>query len=799
MHAGKLAHEFDRLANTGRVLYVAAHPDDENTRLLSWLANRRHVAVAYLSLTRGGGGQNLIGPEQDELLDVIRTEELLAARRLDAAQQRFTRMRDFGYSKSAAETLRIWGHEEALADVVWVIRSFRPDVIISRFSEEPPNHGHHTASAILAREAFAAAADPTRFAEQLRLGVEPWQATRLLRNVSHWREDPPPAEAVAVEVGGYDPRLGLGYGELAAQSRSQHKSQGFGIAGERGSIVERFVSVAGSAIEGDILDGIALSWQERFGAAAQPLDTALAQARADLDRDHPEAALAALLAARAAFATLPDDRRVHDGRRALDAALIAAAGLFVRATAARPAVVPGDTLRIAVEVVARRRDGMRVHRIEYPGMAARLVDTPLAIEQRVEIAEQVRIPDDAAIAAPYWLAVAGDSGRETVVDPRLIGEPTGPPPLAVRVDIAIGDTIVPIEAPVVYAWTDRVHGERLRTVHIVPPATVTPLRRAVMLANDAGAAVALRVVAGGDGVRGRLHLDLPQGWRSDPPHASVALDAAGDETVVSFSVRGPGDGQAVSVRPVLQVGGRAWSLRQDVIDHPHIPLQLVLQPAAVRLVPIDITVPPGVIGFVPGSGETSVDDLRGVGCDVEIVGSEMLRGGDLGRYAAILIGIRAYNTSAALRAAHPRLMDYVAGGGTLVVQYNTHSEWSPLTTDIGPYPLRIDRGRITDETAAMTPVTVADPLLSQPNLLTVADFAGWVQERGLYFAQTWDERYRPVFRIADPDEEPLLGGVLVADHGRGRYVYTGLAFFRQLPGGVPGAYRLLANLLAARK
>ncbi len=796
MHAGKLAHELDRLANTARVLYVAAHPDDENTRLLAYLANQRHVGAAYLSMTRGGGGQNLIGSEQDELLDVIRTEELLAARRLDAAQQRFTRMRDFGFSKSAAETLRIWGHDEALADVVWVIRSFRPDVIIARFDEKPPNHGHHTASAILVREAFAAAADPHRFPEQLERGVEPWQALRLLRNVSHWREIPPPPDAMPVEVGGYDPRLGLGWGELAALSRSQHKSQGFGVAGERGSIVERFVHVAGAPAQSDILDGVDLGWS-RFGEAAQPLVVALDAARAALERDRPEGAVPALLQARAALAVLPDEVRVRDGRRKLDEVIAAAAGVFVRATAARPAAAPGDTIPVKVELLSRRLAGLKVRRVEFPGGATRQVDGPLPLEQKVELEADVAISADAAVSAPYWLAVDATDGHETVEDARLIGEPTGPPPLSVRVELELDGATIALDTPVVHSWTDRVHGERLRTFRIVPPATVTPLRRAAMLTNGAAATVAVRVVAGRDAVRGDVALELPDGWRSEPPRAEVDLAKAGEEVVVSFAVSGPTGGTAIEVRPVFAAGGRRWSYRQDVIDYPHIPLQLVLQPATVHLVPLSIEVPAGLIGYVPGSGDTIADDLRSIGVDVETVGDEMLRGGDLGRYAAILVGIRAYNTSAVLRAAHARLMRYVEDGGTVVVQYNTHTEWQPLDTDVGPYPLRIDRGRITDETAAMTPVEADDPLLQRPNRIAAADFDGWVQERGLYFAGTWDDRYRPVFRIADPDEEPLLGGLLVAQHGRGRYVYTGLAFFRQLPAGVPGAYRLLTNLLAA--
>jgi LmbE family N-acetylglucosaminyl deacetylase len=797
MHAGALAHALDRLGSTGRVLYVAAHPDDENTRLLAYLANARHLTVAYLSMTRGGGGQNLIGAEQGDLLDVIRTQELLAARRLDGARQRFTRMRDFGYSKTAEETLAIWGHEQALADVVWAIRTFRPDVVITRFDERPPNHGHHTASAVLAREAFAAAASADRFPEQLTRGVEPWQADRLLHNLSHWREEPPPANALSLDVGVYDPRLGIGYAELAARSRSQHKSQGFGVAGERGPIVERFVPLAGAAPGGDILDGLDLGWG-RFGDRAAPFAAALERARAALERDRPERAVPALLQAHRALDALADGPQVRDARAALHDVLAAAAGLFVRAVAARPGAVPGGAVEVRVEVALGRPAAVRLRRVHFPGAETVEVNADLGAGEKHEVVRSVPLAADAPISMPYWLADPGLAGRHTVSDPALVGDPEGPPPLAVGVEIAIEDRVVQLEAPVVYAWTDRVHGERTRRFLVVPPATVTPAREAVLFANGAPAGVVLRVRAGTDDCRGEVALPLPAGWRAEPGRIPVTLARAGDETTVRFDVTPPAGARAEVISPAIEIGGTAWAYREDVIDHPHIPVQLVLRPAALRLVPLDLTLPPGPVGYIQGSGDTVADDLAHAGLDVEVLDDETIRGGDLGRYTAIVAGIRAYNTRDALRAAHERLMRYVEAGGTVVVQYNTAGRWSPLEVPVGPFPLVIGRDRITDETAAMAPVDPEHPVLVRPNRLGPADFDGWVQERGLYYAETWDARYAPIFRTADPGEESLLGGLLVAPHGRGRYVYTGLAFFRQLPAGVPGAYRLLANLLAGR-
>ncbi|MEJ7602935.1 MAG: PIG-L family deacetylase [Kofleriaceae bacterium] len=793
--AAELAHALDRLGTTGRVLYIAAHPDDENTSLLTYLANIKHLEVAYLSMTRGGGGQNLIGGEQGALLDVVRTEELLAARRIDHARQYFTRMRDFGYSKRADETVANWTHDAALADVVWVIRTFQPDVIITRFSEDPPNHGHHTASAILAREAFTAAADPKRFPEQLRDGVTPWQTVRLFRNHASWGRTPapPPKTAIAVDVGAYDPRLGLGMGELAARSRSQHKSQGFGVAEQRGKDLEYFVPIAGKPATRDLFEGIAIDWS-RHGAAATSYAKAIADAQRTLERDHPERALPALARAHAELAKLGQEPRVRDARIALDEVLAAAAGLYVRATSEEAIGVPGGKVSVTLEL-ATRGPAARIRSIDLPG-AAPIAAIALAAGDNKLVTTQVALPAQARPTIEYWLEQPAQPGHYTVADPRLIGAPRRTVPLAAVIEVQLAGRVVRLVRPVVHAWTDRVHGERVRPFTIVPPVTVTPLRQAVLSPGGKAGPLDVRVRAGRDGITGRLELALPAGWIATPASHALTLAKAGDEITLRFAVRPRGSKAAAGeATPVARIGAESWSLREDVIDYPHIPMQLVLRPAVVRLVPIELVAATGRIGYVRGSGDSIAADLAHVGYTVEELDDEMLRSGDLRRYTAIVLGIRAHNTRPAIGRSRARLDDYIKRGGTLVVQYNTLDFEGAL----GPFPLELGRDRITDETATPTLLDPKHPLLTRPHVLAAPDFVGWIQERGIYFASKWDARYKPLLRFTDPGEAPLDGALVVATHGKGRFIYTGLALFRQLPAGVPGAYRLFANLLAGAK
>lgn len=795
-HAGEIAAGLQRLGTVGSVLYVAAHPDDENTRLLAWLVGGKHLRAGYLSLTRGDGGQNLIGTEQGDLLGLIRTQELLAARRVDGAEQLFTRAKDFGYSKSAEETLKVWGKEAVLADVVLAIRRFRPDVVITRFNTQPPNHGHHTASALLAAEAFAAAADPQRFPEQLG-AVRAWRAGRLLHNVSTWRMAPDADMSgfLSVDVGGYDPLIGLSWGEVAAHSRSQHKSQGFGVAAQRGTSLEYFEPVAGTAPAGDIFSGIDFSWRRYPGT--ESVVVAIDAAIRGFDARAPHRSIPALQKVHAAIAALPDTNPWRAVKLAEAEALIAAcAGLFLEARAAEPTVVPGTALSLQLVALNRSPASARLVSVTLPGQPAEALDAALAQETPVLLDKALAIPRDAPISTPYWLRTPSAGGLHEVPEQALVGQPEGEPALSVTFAYEIEGQPFTVSRPVVHAHVDPVRGELYQTVEIAPAVTATFDRDVVMLPNGKPQEIGVTLAAGRPGAAGKLRLEVPAGWRVEPAEVPFTLAARGEERTERFRIVPPKDAETGTLRAVTEVDGRAESWRAWSVSYDHIPPQTVRQAATAPLVPLALATGGKRIGYIQGPGDRVAESLAAVGYEVTLLPEERLGVERLDRFDAILVGVRAFNEKPRLALHRDRLLAYVEKGGRLVVQYNTNNRLAPLTVQLGPHPFEIGRDRVTDETAPMVAVDPADPVLKRPNRLVPADFDGWVQERGLYFASKWDDRYRPIFALQDPGEAPLRGALLVAKHGKGIFAYTGLAFFRQLPAGVPGAYRLLANLLA---
>lgn len=789
--AGEMLRRLENLRVAGSVLYVAAHPDDENTRLIAWLVGQRGVRTAYLSLTRGDGGQNLIGPEQAELLGVIRTGELLAARAVDGGEQRFTRVRDFGYSKSAEETLALWGHDEALDDVVRAIRGFRPDVVITRFPTTGETHGHHLASARLAAEAFTLAGDPAYVTD----GLSPWSPDRLLQNVSTWNlpKDADLSEYLTLDVGSFDPRTGRSVGEVAAISRSNHKSQGFGSAPSVGPAVEAFASLAGTPVGpgDDLFEGLDLGWSRFEGT--KPLVKALDRAVDRYDARRPYASAPALAQVHALLEAVPDTGWRDHETAVVERWLVDATGLWLTARAERDAVAPGGELTVKLTALARSPAAIELHEVAIG--AGGVVDGAVLVPGEPWSAEvPVTVPADAPLTIPHWLVEPSTAARYTIADPAWRDVADTPASLIATFDLTIAGRRITVERPVEVSVTDPVLGERRQPVEVLPPVTATFEQPALVVPSGGQGTSRLTLRATSGPATGVLRLRAPAGVEVSP--AELAFDLQG-ERVVEVRVTVGAGAAAGALAAEVVVGDRTTGHQQAVVDHPHLPRRSVLTPARQAIVPLALD-RGGVtrIGYITGPGDGVPAALRAAGYTVEELDEDAIASGDLARYDAIVAGIRAYNTRPRLLAQHDRLMAYVAAGGRYVVQYNTNNRFDPLDGPIGPAPFAIGRDRVTDEAAPVTPVDPAHPAWSGPNALGPADFEGWVQERGLYFATSWDPAYQPVFAMADPGEEPRLGNTLVARHGEGVFVYTGLAFFRQLPAGVPGSYRLFANLLA---
>jgi LmbE family N-acetylglucosaminyl deacetylase len=799
-NAAELELRLAKLKVMGSALYVAAHPDDENTALLAYWSKGRLVETAYLSMTRGDGGQNLIGTEKGELMGLLRTQELLAARRVDGARQFFTRAIDFGYSKGPEETLSIWGKDAVLADTVWAIRNLRPDVVVTRFpTTGEGGHGQHTASAILAVEAFSAAGDPSRFPEQLKW-VAPWQPKRLLWNAFRFGADAPRNTKpgwLSVDLGAYNALLGKSYTEIAALSRSMHKSQGFGSAERRGTWLNDFAPIAGDPAQSDLFDGVDLTWGRVKGGAA--VTKALDEATRAFDPKDPAAVVAPLVKAYAAMASLRNEPLVARKMEETLELIRDAAGLWIEAIAAQPEVTPGGELKVTAMALNRSKVPLTLVGLEVADQAAPVAAAGALKENEPAKTEVVlKVPATAPISNPYWLQAPPGKGLYAVEDPRLVGLPESPAPFTARFVLAFLGEKLAFETPVFWRTTDPVKGELYRRVEVVPPVTASLDEKTYDVpVNGKGVPprdVRVTLRAARAGVSGALRLKLPAGWKAAPESAPFALKEKGDETALRFTLTAPSAPSVASLEAVAEVDGAPVSRSVVTIDYPHVPLQVLFPPAEARLVRVDLAMTKKEIGYVMGSGDEVPDALRQLGARVTLLADDDLETLDLTRFSAIVAGVRAYNTRPRLKLLKPRLMSYVEKGGTYLVQYDTTSEL--VTNDIGPYPFHISRDRVTVEEAKVD-MTPGSPLLASPNRIGDADFDGWVQERGLYFADTWDPKYETPLACHDPGEPEKKGGLLYGRYGKGVFIYTGYAFFRQLPAGVPGALRLFANLVSA--
>ena len=809
--AAQLQLALRKLTLLGSALYVAAHPDDENTAFISWVSNGRLYRAGYLAMTRGDGGQNLIGDEKGELLGVIRTQELLAARRIDRGEQYFTRAIDFGFSKNPEETLAIWNHDLILADVVWNIRRFQPDVIVTRFpTTGEGGHGHHTASAILASEAFAAAADPTKFPEQLQY-VNPWQPKRILWNrFSFGRpgapDDPSIAKSLRVDLGTYNPILGRAYTEIAAESRSMHKSQGFGAAERRGTLLNYFDLMAGAPAEKDLFDGIDTSWSRYAGG--ESIGKLLQQAADTFDPNAPAKTLPLLLQAHelldrlgASDAWAP---RVNPWiavkRRELLEAIRGCAGLSIDVSAADSSVTPGSAINVSVTVTNRSDFPFTLQTV-----GSRYADpskgVSAALKNNVPVKTDIsiKLPPDFPISQPYWLQKPPAKGSFVVEDQKLVGLGENPPsiPIIVSLNDDAMHTIF-FNVPAVFRWTDAVRGERVRNVDVVPEVTAN-LGAHVYLFPDTQAKP-VTVWMRNFGATGPVSVRLvtQRGWTAEPASQVVNFTSKGDEARVTFGVTPPKEETTGTLGAQIELAnGKKLMAGITDIDYPHFPPQRVFGDSTAKVVRVNVKKRGSRVGYIAGAGDEVPNALRQVGYDVTMISDDDLDRGDFAKYDAVVTGVRAYNARPRMKLAHAKLMEYVKNGGTLVVQYNSLSPQPLLVEPPGPYPFKVTTDRVTVEESPVTILKPMHPLLNTPNVITVNDWSDWVQERGLYYTKDWDPKYETLIATNDPGEPSKPGGELYAHYGKGVFIYTSYAWFRQLPAGVPGAYKMFVNMVSA--
>ena len=797
--AAKVLQDLKKLNVLGSVLYVAAHPDDENTRLIAYFANEKLYNTGYLAVTRGDGGQNLIGPEIREGLGLIRTQELLQARRTDGGKQFFTRANDFGFSKNPEETFTIWDKEQVLSDMVYVIRKFRPDVMVTRF---PPDaragHGHHSASAILAEEAFDAAADPKRFPEQLKY-VEVWQPKRLLWNTGIWsfgsqaEFDKYVNELLKIDVGVYNPLLGKSYGEIAAESRSMHKSQGFGSSGSRGTALEYLKYTKGDKASKELFEGINTTWSRVKGG--ERVEKLIQKAIDTYSPAAPATVVPTLIAAKKELDKLPEGYWKRVKQEELQDVLQEAMGLYIEVTANDYAATPGQPVTLKVEAINRSAVPVSLQSIRYSFASSdTTLNKQLPNNEPFTYSATATLPQGMPYSQPYWLRKAGTVGMFAVENQQEVGMPENAPAAQATFTLQVSDQPLQLSVPVVYKRTDPVEGEVYRPFVVTPPVFVNLLESVYMFASQEPKQVQVLVKSGKDNVTGNVQLQLPQGWRAEPASVPFDLKTKGAEQPATFTVYPPQGQQEAVLKAVASVSGKNYTQGLHVINYSHIPAQVTLPEATAKIVKLELQKNGQNVGYVMGAGDEIPISLQQIGYNVTLLKEEDMRLSRLQQFDAIILGVRAYNTVDRLRFYQPALLDYVKNGGNLIVQYNTNHNL--VLPNIAPYPLQLSRDRVTVEDADVRLLQPNHPVLNTPNKITAKDFEGWVQERGLYFPNEWSNEYQAILSSNDPGEPAREGGLLIAPYGKGNYIYTGYSWFRELPAGVPGAYRLFANLIS---
>lgn len=794
-NSGSIYRQLEKLNFLGSMLYVAAHPDDENTALISHFSNHVNAHSAYLSLTRGDGGQNLIGTELREMLGVIRTNELIQARKIDGGNQFFSSAIDFGYSKHPKETLKIWDKSQILGEVVQRIRSFQPDIIIHRFDHRTPGrtHGHHTSSALLSHQAFSMTNNPNSYPEQLTT-LKSWQVRRQFFNTSWWFygsrerfEKADKTNLLALEIGNYDALIGISNSEIAAASRSSHKSQGFGSSPSLGSRTEYIELINGDRpASNDPFEGINTTWTRLEGG--EKVGKLVAQALEEFDFKAPQKSVPLLVDIHQAIEGLSPSVWKKRKLKAVKALIKSCAGLSLQLNSDRAYGIAGEKLKISFNSVHQSEQEISIKKIG-------VTQLDKVLSSNIAYKKTLQHTVEKTLGSPYWLLEKGSLGVFKIKDKSLIGEPETPA-LSLLIELTINGTTIIFEESINYRINDPVRGEVITPFYTLPQLGINFEKEVNLYPNESAQTIRLKVTNYGQRFEGEVELCFPNGWTIDEAKKKVSLKERGTSAFISYQISPTAKAESGLMGPLVHVNGKTMDKSFSVkeINYEHIPKQYVSQPSEAKLVRLDLTLPEKKVGYIMGAGDLVQTNLQAIGLPVTSIDIESISQEELNQFDTVLVGIRAFNVLESLKYKNQLLFDFAAQGGTLIVQYNTSRRMQ--TKEILPYPIEFSRDRVTDENSRVRILEPKHAAFNTPHQITAKDFEGWVQERGLYFASNWDPKITPLLGMNDEGESEKLGSLLVAPHGNGTVVYTGLSFFRELPAGVPGAYRLLLNLIA---
>jgi LmbE family N-acetylglucosaminyl deacetylase len=802
----EIYNQIQKLNFLGSVLYIAAHPDDENTRLISYLSNEKKARTVYLSLTRGDGGQNLIGPELRELLGVIRTQELIEARKIDGGEQLFSRANDFGFSKNPDETLQIWDKDQVMSDVIWAIRKFQPDVIINRFDHRSPGttHGHHTASAMLSFDAFDMANDKTVFPNQLSL-VTTWQPKRLFFNTSWWFygskekfEKADKSNLSKLQTGVYYQSVGKSNQEIAALSRSCHQSQGFGNTGTRGEEDEYLELLKGENItdKTNLFEGIDTSWNRVNGGNA--IGEILNAVEKNFDFKNPSASIQELVKAYNLIQKLDNQHWKTVKTEEIKKIIAACSGLYLEAVAESQSVTTGNSIKVKLEAINRSSVPMKWKSTNsFPENEEDFISIDLKNNTLYNNSLTLEVPDNVNYTSPYWLKEKGMVGMYRVDEQQNIGIPDVLRQAKVAFEIEINGVTIPFERYIVYKYNDDVKGEVYQPLDVIPAVTSAITEKVYVFNSSKSQTVTVKIKAGKENVNGKIELEIPANWSVSPKEIPFKLTKKDEEQLAVFSVSPSKEASEIVIKSKITVDNQVFDNEKIEINYSHIYKQIVLKPSEAKAFKVDIKIKNEKIAYIMGAGDEVPKSLKQMGYEVEIIKPEEISATRLLNFDVVMTGIRAYNTVSELAFKQSILLDFVKNGKTMIVQYNTLDDL--VTPTIAPYLLKISRDRVTEENAEVRFLAPEHPILNYPNKITESDFNGWKQEQGLYYPNEWDKNFTAILSANDKGEKPKDGAILVAKYGKGNYIYTGLSFFRELPEGVIGAYRLMANMISIGK